>query len=113
MDKEGSLLEKRKIKLKDLRTQDIPLFPNDFRVQHTVQEIRDAIDDPAIAVDEASPVFVVAGRMMASNHFGKTAFIRFKDRTGQLQAYIRKDRIGEAAFRVFKQLDIGDFLGLA
>ena len=113
MDKEGSLLEKRRTKLEDLKNQNIPLFPNDFRVQHTVQEIRDTIEDPAIEISEDTPVFVVAGRIMASNNFGKTSFIRFKDRTGQLQAYVRKDRIGAEAFRVFKQLDIGDFLGLS
>ena len=113
MDKEGSLLEKRRIKLEDLKNQNIPLFPNDFRVQHTVQEIRDAIEDPALEITEDTPVFVVAGRIMASNNFGKTSFIRFKDRTGQLQAYVRKDRIGAEAFRVFKQLDIGDFFGLS
>jgi lysyl-tRNA synthetase class 2 len=49
---------------------------------------------------------------MAINLFGKTAFIRFRDRTGQLQAYIRKDRIGDEAYRLFKQLDVGDFVGL-
>ena len=113
MDKEGSLLEKRRIKSEDLKNQDIPLFPNDFRVQHTVQEIRDAIEDPSVEIAEDTPVFVVAGRIMASNNFGKASFIRFKDRTGQLQAYVRKDRIGAEAFRVFKQLDIGDFLGLS
>jgi len=113
MDKEGSLLEKRRIKSEDLKNQDIPLFPNDFRVQHTVQEIRDAIEDPSVEIAEDTPVFVVAGRIMASNNFGKASFIRFKDRTGQLQAYVRKDRIGAESFRVFKQLDIGDFFGLS
>jgi lysyl-tRNA synthetase, class II len=113
MDKEGSLLEKRRIKLEDLKNQNIPLFPNDFKVQHTVQEIRDAIEDPTVKIGDETPVFVVAGRIMASNNFGKTSFIRFKDRTGQLQAYVRKDRIGAEAFEVFKQLDIGDFLGIS
>jgi lysyl-tRNA synthetase class 2 len=51
--------------------------------------------------------------MMAINHFGKSAFIRFRDRSGQLQAYIRKDRIGDEAYRLFKQMDVGDFVGLS
>jgi lysyl-tRNA synthetase class 2 len=50
--------------------------------------------------------------MMAVNHFGKAAFVRVRDRSGQLQAYLRRDRIGEEAFALFKQLDIGDFVGL-
>jgi lysyl-tRNA synthetase class 2 len=51
--------------------------------------------------------------MMAINRFGKTAFIRFRDRSGQLQAYIRKDRIGDEAYHLFKQMDVGDFVGLS
>ena len=50
--------------------------------------------------------------MMAINRFGKASFIRFRDRTGQLQAYVRKDKIGDEAYGLFKQLDIGDFIGL-
>jgi len=38
--------------------------------------------------------------------------VRVRDRSGQLQAYVRKDRIGEEAFALFKQLDIGDFVGM-
>ena len=59
------------------------------------------------------PIFNLAGRMMAINRFGKAAFIRFRDRSGQLQAYIRKDRIGDEAYNLFKQLDVGDFVGLS
>ncbi|MFA7425729.1 MAG: lysine--tRNA ligase, partial [Desulfosarcinaceae bacterium] len=54
-----------------------------------------------------------AGRIMAINRFGKAAFIRLRDRTGQIQAYLRKDRVGEAAYDLFKQIDIGDFVGIA
>ncbi|MBU1397314.1 MAG: lysine--tRNA ligase, partial [Proteobacteria bacterium] len=32
--------------------------------------------------------------------------------TGQIQAYIRKDRIGDESYSLFKQLDIGDFVGI-
>jgi lysyl-tRNA synthetase class 2 len=46
------------------------------------------------------------------NSFGKSAFIRFRDRTGQLQAYIRKDKVGDAGHALFKKMDIGDFVGL-
>ena len=65
-----------------------------------------------IYLSEDGHVFVVAGRMMAINRFGKASFIRFRDRTGQLQAYVKKDEIGEKAYNLFKQLDIGDFVGL-
>lgn len=49
---------------------------------------------------------------MAINRFGKSTFIRFKDRTGQMQAYVRKDKVGAETYTLFKQMDIGDFVGM-
>jgi len=112
MDKKSDIIEKRKKKLLDLKRNNINLYPNDFVVLHTVRDINKAIEDAPDSLTEDGPVFVVAGRMMAINRFGKASFIRFRDRTGQLQAYVRKDHIGEKAYNLFKQLDIGDFVGL-
>lgn len=64
MDKTG-LLDKRRRKLNDLKNGGIALFPNDFKVTHTVGEIRAAIEaDPESAAEAPTP-FAVAGRMMA------------------------------------------------
>jgi len=113
MDKKSEIIKNRKKKIADLRDKNINLFPNDFVVSHTVRDIKQAIADAPDSLTEDDPVFVVAGRMMAINRFGKASFIRFRDRTGQLQAYVRRDKIGGEAFLLFKQLDIGDFVGLS
>lgn len=112
MEKSSDVLRKRKDKITDLQNSGINLFPNGFTVTHTVRDIRQAVETAADSLTEDEPVFVAAGRMMAINKFGKSAFIRFRDRTGQLQAYIRKDRVGDDAYQLFKQLDIGDFVGV-
>ncbi len=112
MDKKSAVIENRKQKLADLKNNNINLYPNDFVVLHTVRDILEAIEGSPDSLKPDAPVFVVAGRMMAVNRFGKTAFIRFRDRTGQLQAYVRKDKIGNETYRLFKQMDIGDFVGL-
>jgi len=112
MDKKSAIIENRKKKLEDLKNNDINLFPNDFEVLHTVRDIMKAIENSPDSLTQGDPVFIVAGRMMAVNRFGKTAFIRFRDRTGQLQAYVRKDKIGNQSYSLFKQMDIGDFVGL-
>ncbi len=112
MDKKSDIIEKRKKKLLDLKKNNINLYPNDFVVLHTVRDIKKAVKDAPDSLTEDEPVFIVAGRMMAINRFGKASFIRFRDRTGQLQAYVRKDKVGEKAYNLFKQLDIGDFVGL-
>lgn len=112
MDKVSDVVAKRKQKIDELKNLEIDLFPNDVEVSHTVGEIKDIINDPQWSAERESPVFAVAGRMMAINRFGKATFIRFRDRSGALQAYIRKDRVGDAIYDVFKKLDVGDFIGL-
>ena len=112
MDKKSAIIENRKKKLEDLKNSNINLFPNDFKVLHTVRDIMKAIENSPDSLTQDDPVFIVAGRMMAVNRFGKAAFIRFRDRTGQLQAYVRKENIGNQSYSLFKQMDIGDFVGL-
>ncbi|MBU4414662.1 MAG: lysine--tRNA ligase, partial [Proteobacteria bacterium] len=112
MDKTSDVIEKRRKKLAELKNNNINLFPNDFIVSHTVRDLRDAIEKSQHSIKDDGAVFIVAGRMMAINRFGKASFIRFRDRTGQFQAYIRKDKIGDQAYDIFKKLDIGDFVGL-
>ena len=112
MEKTSELNQKRKNKFDQLKRNHPQLFPNDCKVSHTINEIHGIIDKAPKSVKEDEPLFNLAGRMMAINRFGKTAFIRFRDRSGQLQAYIRKDRIGDEAYHLFKQMDVGDFIGL-
>ncbi len=112
MEKTSELLQKRKHKFNTLKQSDLQLFPNDFRVSHTINEIKTIVEKTPETLKADSPSFAVAGRMVAINRFGKTTFIRFRDRSGQLQAYIRKDQIGDEAYQLFKQLDVGDYVGL-
>ncbi len=112
IDKTSEILQRRIEKIHELRSQGFRLFPNDFKVSHTIKDIGDAIEADPSKITENGPVFTTAGRMMAINRFGKSTFIRFRDRTGQLQAYVRKDKIGDDGYAFFKQLDIGDFVGL-
>lgn len=112
MEKTSDIIAQRKKKNAALKAQNINLFPNDFDVSHTVMDIRAAIEASSESISEGDATFTVAGRMMAINRFGKAAFIRFRDRTGPMQAYVRRDQVGEEAYGIFKQLDIGDFIGL-
>ncbi len=112
MKKESDILAQRRDKIHQIKEGGTEPFPNDFSVTHTIGQVNAVIEDAAQDISEETPVFACAGRIMAMNKFGKAAFIRFRDRSGQLQAYIKKDIIGEAAYVLFKKLDIGDFVGL-
>lgn len=111
MSKKNDVVEKRKEKIQMFKDSGIALFPNDYKVSHTVKDIKKLVEKESGDISDAAS-YSVAGRIMAVNRFGKSAFIRFNDRSGQLQAYIRTDRVGEDAYALFKKMDIGDFIGM-
>jgi lysyl-tRNA synthetase class 2 len=116
MDRENpsnDLVENRRNKVQSLREQGIQPYPSAVPLTHSVQDILRQIPDPAAQPVATPQRFTTAGRLMAVNRFGKSAFVRFRDRTGQMQAYFRQDKIGETAYGLFKQLDIGDYIQLS
>jgi lysyl-tRNA synthetase, class II len=59
---------------------------------------------------EAAPTetYGVAGRVMLVRTMGKLTFVTLRDRDGDLQLFVRKDKVGEKAYEELKLLDIGD-----
>ncbi|UPA30383.1 lysine--tRNA ligase [Terrisporobacter glycolicus] len=57
-------------------------------------------------------VVKIAGRIMSKRLQGKAGFIDIQDQDGRIQCYVRKDRIGEEDYDIFKTYDIGDIIGL-
>jgi len=54
----------------------------------------------------------VAGRVMTKRIMGKASFCDIQDREGRIQAYIKRDDIGEEIYDDFKRFDIGDIVGV-
>ncbi|MBM7615996.1 lysine--tRNA ligase [Alkaliphilus hydrothermalis] len=52
----------------------------------------------------------IAGRIMTKRGHGKASFINIQDKDGQIQAYVREDRIGEVDYQLFTSYDIGDII---
>ncbi len=113
MDETSELIQQRIKKLESLRRDAIDPYPNDFRATHTSRDLHEAFDSlPDEELKSIGETFRLAGRIMAIRDFGKASFVQIQDRKGRIQVYIRKDMVGEAAFQLFKTLDIGDFIGL-
>ncbi|MFZ5562520.1 MAG: lysine--tRNA ligase [Thermodesulfobacteriota bacterium] len=112
MEKTESVLDIRKQKMAALKESGVDLFPSTYAVTHTVADLLELIEAGQAPSLEQEPFPTVAGRMMAINRFGKSAFIRLRDRTGLLQAYVQKDKVGDDAYALFKQMDVGDFIGV-
>lgn len=113
MEKTSTVREDRLKKAERLREMGVPLYPAGYPVDITVSEALarfGPLDGEALEREEKR--YTAAGRILSIRDFGKAAFIHFKDRTGRLQAYIRKDKVGEERYRIFELMDIGDFIGI-
>ncbi len=111
--KTNPLIQQRRDKLKALRDAGINPFPNDFRPTHTAAQIVAAHGNAdGDALESLDETFAVAGRVMAFRRFGKAAFVKLQDRSGAIQAYVRRDAVGTDAYQWFKRTDVGDYLGV-
>lgn len=113
MEKTTGVLEDRKKKTESLKTMGIRLYPAGFRCDLTISEAINRFGglDPE-TLEKTKDPFKLAGRIMGLRDFGKACFIHIKDRTGRIQAYVRKDKVGEDKYKIFKLMDLGDFVGL-
>jgi lysyl-tRNA synthetase class 2 len=111
LDDISQLIKQRRDKAKALVDEGVDLYPNDFKVSHTVGEVQQIISSLKGGEPDAT-VFSMAGRMVGLRSFGKAAFLHFRDGTGKLQAYVKNDKVGEDAYSVFKKCEVGDFIGL-
>jgi len=55
---------------------------------------------------------IVAGRIIGYRRQGKSAFVDVQDRSGRIQIYMQRDRVGEQPYEVFKLLQAGDIIGV-
>ena len=113
MSEESQVLRQRKQKAEELRQAGVELYPNDFRVQDRLADIKDRYEgtsEEALAQEER--IFVCAGRIMSMRSFGRASFMHIRDESGRLQIYVKRDLIGKEEYKVFKKMDIGDFVGV-
>jgi len=105
-------LQRRK-KAEELKQKGIALYPNSYRVSHSIEEIISYYaghsEEDLQTVKER---FSLAGRLMRLNSFGKAAFGHIQDRTGRIQGYFRRDLMDGNSREIFHRLDIGDIVGI-
>jgi len=54
----------------------------------------------------------LAGRLMSKRIMGKASFAHLQDTKGLIQLYLKRDELGEEAYTAFKQMDMGDIIGV-
>ena len=105
--------EQRRAKVERLRSEGVDPYPHAFPGRTHVEEIEAAHDPAALGEGEHEGFsYRVMGRVTGKRGHGKTAFLDVRDITGTIQAYARKDVLGEEAFARVEGLDIGDLVGI-
>lgn len=106
-EKIGEQRQIRRDKLKKLQEAGRnPFLHETWNVTAHSMDIKDNFD--AMEDEEVS----CAGRIMAFRQMGKASFIDIQDKQGRIQAYVRKDVIGDEEYSWFKTYDIGDIVGV-
>jgi lysyl-tRNA synthetase, class II len=103
----------RREKLEQLQSQGIDPFGGKFARTHVASELKDLYDRYTKEELEGKEEEVtIAGRIMTKRGKGKAGFAHIQDVSGQIQLYVRKDTVGEAAYEIFKTIDLGDIVGV-
>lgn len=104
----------RREKLKEMLDQGIDPFGQRFERTHTATDLKVQYEETSKEELEENEVNVtLAGRIMTKRGKGKAGFAHIQDLTGQIQIYVRKDKVGEEQYALFNNIDIGDIVGIS
>jgi lysyl-tRNA synthetase class 2 len=102
---ENDLMKQRKAKLEAITAKGGYAYGGKFETTSFIKELTDNFAD--------GKAVVVAGRIMACRQHGKAKFYDIKDFTGKIQLYVKADIVGQDAFELSDNTDIGDFIGVS
>lgn len=101
---EEELIAVRREKLNRLRELGVNPYGERFLIDKEIDELSESFT-------EGSKV-VVAGRITAHRDMGKSHFFDISDFKGRIQCYLNAKAVGKESFEIFKQLDLGDWIGI-
>ena len=101
---EEELIAVRREKLNRLRELGVNPYGERFLIDKEIDELSEAFTEGAKVV--------VAGRITAHRDMGKSHFFDISDFKGRIQCYLNAKAVGEESFEIFKQLDLGDWIGI-
>jgi lysyl-tRNA synthetase class 2 len=105
------LMAERRQKAVSLRSDSVEHFPYSYPGVVAIGSVRVQYPDlePGAETEDSRRV---AGRLAARRQQGGAAFLDLVDRSGRIQLYARRDTLGEEAFAVLTELDLGDWIGV-
>jgi lysyl-tRNA synthetase class 2 len=100
------IIDFRLEKLKKIIDSGVNPYPYSYSVSYKSEEILN--NEKQLEGETVT----IAGRIMSLRKMGKASFCHIQDEVGRIQIYVRRDDIGVEAYKNFKLLDIGDFIGV-
>ncbi|MBR2659654.1 lysine--tRNA ligase, partial [Candidatus Saccharibacteria bacterium] len=91
-------------KLQELKARGIDPYPAKSFRDTKISEILDDFDQ------KQGQTVTVVGRITSIRSFGKLAFIKIRDYTGEIQLFIKDNLTGDFTIKDIKLLDTGDFI---
>lgn len=111
-EEENRLIGERRVKLEKLRSEGVA-YPNDFVRTDLFGDIRAKWGDKTAEELEAEkPEVACSGRMMLKRVMGRASFATVRDFTGEMQYFVERGAVGEAAYAAFKTFDLGDIVAV-
>ena len=115
-DTSGASEAKRRAKVERLRAEGINPYPHSFLPRDHAADIVAAhqrADAGELEEGEHADFhYRVMGRVTGKRGHGKVVFFDIRDVSGTIQAYARRDKLGEEAFERIEELDLADIVGV-
>ncbi|MDN5354840.1 MAG: lysyl-tRNA synthetase, class, partial [Candidatus Cloacimonadota bacterium] len=106
MQEMNQLLAVRRQKLQKLLDKGVNPYPNKAFRSHKIAALWGNKDKFV----ESEKKVTIVGRLDAMRRQGKIGFGNVSDDSGRIQIFVRKDKVGEDNYEIFKLLDLGDFV---
>lgn len=111
MEETKDLIQQRHEKLDEIRKFGVEPYPHKYEPTHTTSEIHREFAKIQETPDETQSIRV-AGRIMTKRDHGKSSFAHLQDGAGRIQIYIRRDKVGAEAYKIYRRFDSGDIIGV-
>jgi len=98
--------------IEELKREGIDPFGHSFNRTYKIKDLIEKNKDLQIGECGKEKVSI-AGRLMALRAHGKAVFANIEDISGRVQIYIKSNKVGADAFKLFSKISIGDILGLS
>jgi lysyl-tRNA synthetase class 2 len=110
MEEEHRLIKERLRKLDEIRSAGTDPYPYSYvQNNHAVDILakHKGLKPETRTKDKVA----VAGRIVTMRRMGKATFLHLQDQSGRIQLYFRQEDVGDKAYSLLKDLDIGDIIG--